>query len=193
MSKRTALVVFVSFMAFGLALFALVSNGYYPVAFVDGAAVMNREFEKNYRVALHSLDAAGNIARRAEGALPLAAVSHLDIERAVFTELIEQRLIRAELARELGDDARRVVQNQLEKFADDAALRDAARNLYGLSFEEFRDDILVPQAERDVLDGRLFLEGRELDEWLSDAKRTSRVRIFSGTLFWDGAEVQARQ
>ena len=90
---------------------------------------------------------------------------------------------------ETGDDFDYLVSSKLEKFSGDEELGRAAETLYGLTAKEFESDLLRPQAEREILAGRLYLRGEKLEDWLRDAKAAASVIIFSPQFKWDGERV----
>ena len=117
-------------------------------------------------------------------------ISETDLKRSVLTQIIENNLIDQEVRRELGDDLDLLVTNKLSDLGSQAKLQEAAQTLYGLPLNDFEQEILVPLAKQEILTGRLFLDGENLDTWLSNNKKVSNIKIFSREFYWDGEEVQ---
>jgi len=183
------LIVFVLMIVMGLSIAGIIGGGYYPIAIVNGSLVLHRDFRTAYRGATTYY---GNTRIFAdEKGNPFAMPKGIEAE--ILNTLVEQTLIHVALQKELGKDLARTVQNRMRGVDSDEEFKKAAITLSGLRFEEFRSVELVPQAERDILTGRFFLEGKKFDEWLLEAKRTGDVKIFSRAYFWDGGEVKGRE
>ena len=113
----------------------------------------------------------------------------LELQLAVINGLVEKVLISNGAKFETGGDFDYLISNKLEKFSGDLQLGRAAETLYGLTAKELERDLLVTQAEREILAGRIFLRGEKIEDWLSDAKAAARVIIFSPSFKWNGEQV----
>lgn len=173
-----------SAIAAGLAILLLVSLGYYPIMLVNARFVSARTFRKNY-AAESKLYQNFLKTSKSNDQAPLASG---DIARSALTRLVENRLIDEEARNELGEDLASMVREKIKLADGNPQIEKGAQVLYGLDLADFKDEILVPQAERDILTGRLFLKGIKIDDWLRDAKKSSRVVIFSGEFRWNGEE-----
>ena len=183
-------VIFLAIILTGLAVFAVVSAGYYPIAFVDGQAVFGKQFKREYGAAAsyyeHVLQTYED-----EEAMTAAVVTPREVQASVLTQLIENILVRREITRELGEDLVPLRDARLSRFKEDQRFQEAASALYGLAFADVQEIVLVPQTERDMLRSRLFLKGTSLEDWLIEAKRAANVRLFAPGFAWDGTEVKA--
>jgi hypothetical protein len=90
----------------------------------------------------------------------------------------------------LGSESDVLVSARVERYRGDAELRRAAEALYGMEFEIFVEEILAPQAEKDILAGRLYLQGKEFSDWLAEAKRSARVVLALEGFRWTGERVE---
>ncbi len=189
MIPRKRFLIFLGVMGIGLGAAFVISRGYYPIALVHGSPILRGEFVKNFILASRDYENLLKL-QPAEGGNAENNLTRENIERAVLGLLIEKKLIREELRRDLGADMGPLVARKLEKFAGDAELASAAETLYGLSLADFREEVLLPQAERDVLAGRLFLKGETFDGWLASVKQSGRITIFSSRFYWEGGEVK---
>lgn len=193
MSEYRPYAIFLGIVGAGLIFAFFISAGYYPVAVIDGRMLTHHKLRTALAAASTYYTTVRETARRAPSpGEEISALTARDIEQVIFTELIENHIVHFALRKELGEDWNDVIENKVGKFDDDGELRIAARTLYRMTFDDFRAQILVPQAERDLLRGRLFLTGENFEEWLARAKKESRVRILSRQFYWDGSEVKAR-
>ena len=188
MFKYKHYVIFITLVIFGLAAFFLISSGYYPILSINGTMISARTFWKNYQAGSLYYQ---NILLTYELEIEEKdVISETDLKRSVLTQIIENNLIDQEVRRELGDDLDLLVTNKLSDLGSQAKLQEAAQTLYGLPLNDFEQEILVPLAKQEILTGRLFLDGENLDTWLSNNKKVSNIKIFSREFYWDGEEVQ---
>ena len=189
MTKKRAFAVFSAIIVLGLLLFFLVSVGYYPIAFVSGRVIFAREFLRNYQAAALYYR---NLVKTYEPNLPQEkTLTSFDLQVSVLNQLVENRLVDQALKEEVQSDLEGLVDARISKLQSGENLTKAVQALYGLSYKDFEDTVLIPQAKLDILSGRLFLKGEEIEKWLVEAKRVSRVIIFSRKFTWDGSEVKA--
>lgn len=190
MRKYRPYIIFLTFIIVGLTVFSIISAGYYPILSVNGHLVSARTFWKSYQAGSIYYQ---NIIEISGPNIPENEVlSQFDLKRSVLTQLIENVLIEEGAKSELGDDLNYLVKNKISKLNQDKKTNEATQILYGLGFADFEKIVLVPLARQEILTGRLFLEGQDLEDWLEKAKKSSQVKIFSGEFLWNGSEVQAR-
>lgn len=174
-----------------LVAFLLVSTGYYPIAFVNGSFVSAQQFETSYGASMRYHAQA--VKTYGAGGEAEYEFSEQEVEASVLTYLIEAELVRIAASREVGSDFGPLVEDKVGRYENDPGLARAAEALYGLTFPKFRMEILIPQAERDIFTGRLFLRGQTFDAWLTEEKQDARVFIFSRRFRWDGGKVVVQQ
>ena len=173
----------IALVAVGVGIFTLVTLGYYPVAVVGSSFINAHQFNRNYKAmviyatAIEKMDPASTTARE--------NFSPDKIQSLVLEDLIEQKIIAKKLAAEAGQELPELIATRVNKFENDNGLQKAAEGLFGLSYDEFKEEVLIPQARRDILTGRLFLNGQSFDVWLKDTKKNTNVYIFSPHLKWD--------
>lgn len=172
---------------FGLsaAAFAL---GYYPIAIVNRHVLFVRTLRQNKAAATAY---AANF-YKAYGANPRNAVAErpVEIEATVLQRLVEDEIIRQELAKRLGGDLSGLVSQKIEKYQNDKGLADASYQVFGLSPTDFAQKILIPEAQREILTGRLLLEDKDFGSWLVQARAQANVKIFSSSYSWVPAGVK---
>ncbi len=168
-----------------LAAIYLVSSSRYPIALVNGETITARQVAVNYLAAQKYFDSLVKTYPQDAPEKPDAA----KIKLAVLNQLVERALIAQGAQLEAGADLDALVRDKVERYASAGDLAQAADTLYGLSTADFQKEVLVPQAEADILSGRLFLRGEKLEDWLMRAKDNAQVVILSGNYAWDGENI----
>lgn len=187
MSHYRIYIFFSLIVAAGLTGIFLVSQGYYPIALVENDLISARRFVEEYTAASFYYK---NVLKTYGSALrDVPRLTPSDLRLAVMNGIVEKVLISKGAKLETGEDLDYLISNKLAKFAGDEKLGEAVEALYGLTRKEFERDILIPQAEREILAGRLFLRGENLEDWLRKAKAAARVIIFSPQFGWNGEAV----
>lgn len=184
--KYRQYLIFLILTGGGTLLFSLVSLGYYPIIFSEGDFISARSFYKNY-YALSSYYE--NIIKTYGKNFESTRKEPVDLKKIVLEGLIENSLIHRKLEMDVGRDLKSLVRRKIEKFEEDRTLKEASIVLYGLDFDEFKKIVLIPEAERDILIGRLLLRDEKLADWLSQEKQRAKVFIFSPNFKWDGGKV----
>lgn len=181
--KRPILFLSITLFIILVALFVL---GWYPIMMVNGNLVSARDFSaqenllKNSYANLEKKVGVANIILPDERAMALA----------LLNQLVEQTLIHVALTKEVSPDVLRyLLEEKLQRVDADPSLKDATESLYGAPLVGVRVAIFLPQAERDILTSRLFLEGKTFESWLMDAKAHAHVSIFKTGFTWDGSDV----
>ena len=181
--------IFSSIMAAGILAIFLVSQGYYPIAMVQGSFVSAKTFTEEYRAASFSyqnaLKAYGSVLQNS------STLTQADLQAGVMDQIIENDIIKNAAQKEAGSALDGLVQSKVGQYANDEALAKASVTLYGLDQKALIADVLVPTATKDILAGRLTQQGIKFDDWLASAKKSAQVIIFSSQFRWDGAEVKA--
>lgn len=184
------LIVIMSIVAFGL--LALIAIGIYTVAIVGTTPIFARTWQKAENAAKNFELATA----RARGAEPInfSSVENrellLEVKRGTLTFLIEDAIILqrgGEVTEGLGTLSRERVVEALRQGNDPEK---AARAVYGLSMNDFRDLVLLPQARRDVLKEALVEKSQDFDTWLRDAKKRASVRLMFVPFKWNGEVIQ---
>jgi hypothetical protein len=164
----------------------LISSDFYPILVVNGSPVSARRFWKNYRAASFYQD---NLVKTYGQGREVQTTSGKDLEALVLNQLVEAELVSAGAKREAGGDLDYLLSGKLQKYDESQDLRNAAMSLYGMPYADFREEVLVPQAKRDILAGRLYLRGEDISDWLAREKQSARVSIFSKRFRWDGGKI----
>jgi hypothetical protein len=184
-------ITFLILIGLGILVSLIASLGYYPIAIADGHIITAHMFWKHYQAGVtyseKFITTYKPLLHDQNQNIPSA-----ELQASVLDELIENNLIDQEARKQFGNDFSYFLSKKIDGFNNDEKLRQAALTLYGMSFADFRDEVLTPEAEREMLSGKLFLNGKNLNDWLLDKKHSISVRIFSGSLHWTGEKVETK-
>lgn len=170
-----------------------VMAGRYPILIVNGTMITAARFEKNYRAAsIYYENMKKSTADNASATVKIRDLSPTDLEVGVLNQMVVATLVADGAKREVGSGLTAMVAEKIGKYVSDPKIGQSITTLYGMSIADFRDEVLVPQAERDILVGRLYLRNADADAWLADARKSASVRIFSPKFRWDGEKVVAQ-
>jgi len=185
MSFKKSLILFCSFILFGFGGYFLTRNGFYPIALVNYDFVIEKNVEENSLVAYKYFQNALLLAGSDPGTLD-APQSIMEIKRAALDKLITDALILNELKKRIKEEEfNAIAERNIEKLIENNSdVEGAAQKIYGLKFEDFRRMILMPQAYREILEGRMFLNDENFEKWLDNAKASAWVVILSPKLQW---------
>lgn len=174
------------------AFFVIIFSGFYPVVLVNGAPLYFRTWKKleiaSMRFAKIQLEKVQKkpfdfSAKENAGLL-------LQGRKETLSLLIEDIIIQQQ-GKQLTADFEKLSNGRVED-----ALRkgkntgNAAALFYGLSIDDFKELVLLPQARRDILREELEKKGQNFESWLSDVKKKSRVRMLFVPFKWNGASVE---
>lgn len=181
---------FLAIIFAGLGFYYIVQAGYYPVAVVGGDIILAGELREEYSAALYYYANSPFTGQRPD---VTGGDFQKELRRAVLQELIEKSLVVKGLAARAGDEAENLVDRKIqEQNIDVQTLGDAARALYGITAADFVRLALVPRAQREVLESRLFLENKKLDDWLKEAAESATVFIITPEFYWKDGMVALR-
>ena len=165
----------------------LVILGYYPVAVAGNRFVSAANLEKNYKAAMvyfavlqktYLSDADKN------------KLQGWDVKKAVLEQLLDNILIEREARRELGGELSNLVEKKIRELGRTQEMENLAYKLYGWNYADFKDEVLVPQAERDVLAAQLFLRGQNIEARLEEIKKSARVYVFLDGARWENGKLK---
>ena len=195
MKKKTFLLVFFVMMAAGFGLFYFFRLKLYPAAIVNGAWVGARELERRSHAAAQYYDKALLTYKLEDGTTPPRDAVEREIRRAVLDKLIENIIVSEELRTRLGEEeARAAVERKVNgaSFKTDE-VASAVKELYGFTLDEFRDIILVPQAERELLEDQFSnAEEGAFTKWLDGVREAAKVTMFAHLFRWNNGQVELK-
>lgn len=161
-----------------------VSYGFLPVAKVEGEHISYSDFLKVYS----GVEAAERIAKKNPPA------TSRELTKKAFEKIIENKFLDALAAKTnsaLKDEARGNVEKAIAE-SKDLALEEAAEKLYGLSAEDFKELVLVPSAEKDLLFKHYEYNQAELDALWKDLSKTAEIKIYYPGYEWKDGEVKIK-
>lgn len=194
MNRRTILVIFVAMMGTGFALATSLQLKLYPAAIVNGSFISSREVESRTQAAARYYEKA---AETYKAEMPFSGDALLrELRRGVLDKLIEDKLISREVGELLGKRHEELV---LAKVSGTGfrtnEVEGAVRELYGFSLDEFERAVLVPQAERELLDDALKKDGKGegVADWLKRSRENASVIMVAHLFRWAEGAVQFKE
>ncbi len=184
LSKPLKIILIVIFVVLILA--ALISAGYYPIAAANGSLITAHRFRINYEAAYNYYQKAAKLYNST------STFNAGDFQAAIFSQLVNNVLIENELKKELGGNFNLVLNNKLKDINESQNLENEVVKIYGVDYPTFKQEVFIPEAEKDILTGRLFLSGQKLDDWLKGARSSAHVIVLSPNFYWDGQEIKAK-
>lgn len=172
------------------AVLLLLAIGWYPMALVNGRVIWASSFRTYVASALAYQQAARDTYAASSTLLSASAQGEQRLGAVALDELIEQKLLEEGLDKLVGEHAGNLVDNKVDDLLKEPQLPGASRALFQLDPSSFVRIILRPQAMREVISGRVYLDGKTLEQWVEDARKDARVRILSSSYRWDGGQVQ---
>lgn len=158
----------------------------YPIIFVNSKSISLADFNKNYNTSMTYYEKALKTYKQDEKILEADEIKK-ELKRATLDSLIENILIEKTLRQELSkNNLNGLVDKKIEEIIENQNIQKAAETFYGFSFEEFREKVLVPLANKEILKSRVFLSGGNFEEKLKEMKSKAKVMIFLPGFEWDG-------
>ncbi len=196
--KYKLYIIFFVIIGLGTTAIYFVSGGYYPIAVVNGDIITANTFINNYDTAsvyyrnfLKTYGPASSTQVGTSSSTPQILTPSQN-KKSVLAGLIENILIKKGARKEMGKELDWLVGEKVSQAVEVPEIEKAVKTIYGLSLNDFKSKILVPQAERDILTGSLFLRGQKIEDWLVAEKKSSTVVIFSGKFYWNGEDVTSK-
>lgn len=188
MTFKSSIFIFLALMVSGFAVFLAARNGVYPVALVNSQIISARDLEKDYNAALRYFHNA-ILTYGSDPAILEKEDSKKEIRRATLNKLVTDILISQEAEKRLGRELSDVTEKIISQNLNSQNLEKAVSEIYGLGLEDFKKQILVSQAHREILEGKMFANKENFDQWLADASGKARVVILLPDFSWDGKQV----
>lgn len=179
----------VGLVIIGGGIFYIVHYRQFPTAVINGSMIFADEFERVAFSALQFYVKSTEATKRRALTQEEVDALYSEIRRATLDKLMSERLVDNELARRFGGNVEEMAGEKLV-VADTERLRDVIAPLYGMTFEEFRMLLLLPEAKREVLNDALRDESRSAESWLNDARRNARVIMLLPNLVWKNGGVE---
>lgn len=189
---RNLLIAVAILISTGLAILAF---GFYPIATVNGDVIWTSSFRSYLSSAVSYQQASRDTYGASSTSTPLLSALEQGegaLGAAALDDLVEQSIVNQGLESLVGENANRLVSVKLSAYRDNPELAGASRALFQLDPQSFSSAILAPQASREVLNGRLFIDSDDIESWVASRRSEAKVRILSSSYRWDGQKVQPR-
>ena len=170
------IVIFLIIIGLGFGALYLVRSGLYPMAILNSEVVWGHEVNKGAKVAVHyyqqSLIASGQKDNQ--------EVDYQKVKTAVLEGIFEKILISTALKQKMNNtDLVASVNETVGKYSSKTNLEEASLALYGLNLADFYELVIVPQAQKELLEKELLKEGISYADWLSQARKSSKVILLT--------------
>ena len=161
--------------------------GLYPLAVVNGHVITAKRFQSASAVASFYY---GNLLKAYnQEKNDQVGINQTELQSEILTSLIENELITEKLNADLGGELQYLINEKLGVAGDSPDLKKNVAMLYGMNWDDFKREILVSQAMKDILADQLFLKKEKAGDWLDRAEKSANVIIFSLKFKWDGSRV----
>ncbi len=188
MSQKLTIILIAGLAICGILYFILLQS--YPIALVNLHFITLDSFEKDYMAAISYYRNLLKTYDKNQTPVLESPEIQQEISRAVLERSVESIIIHQELKKQLkANDLQKIVDNKIQEVLKGKDIEKQVKTLYGLSMGDFKERILKPEAEREIITGRFFLENKNFEDWLKDAKKQAQVVILLSNLRWDGSGV----
>lgn len=189
-AKNTIFFLLTAAIVIGVVYFVVTKS--YAAAFVNFNAISVESFENDFEAAFVYYEKALKTYNQGDAAVIESEEVKKEIQRAVLEKLIGNSIVHRELlARMSKKELESVIENKIGKIEEKSReIEEGIKNLYGFSLEDFKSRVLTPMAEQEILEGRLFLENKNFDEWLKEEKVKARVIILISGFKWEDGQVK---
>ena len=158
----------------------IIMLGFYPVAVVNWRVITIKDFKKDLAVANYfyktTLD---------ENLNPDSPEIKKRIKREVLDKLIEDILINKELKLQLkNSELEEILKNKTDELTKQEGIEKEIKILYGLSLEDFKEQVSRPILKREILAGRFLINNKDFIGWMKEQKNQAKVMIFFPDLIW---------
>ena len=119
--------------------------------------------------------------------------TRVELRRATVNKLITDSLIYQELKRRIPGEFNAIAEKNINEYIkNNADLEKGAKLLYGIDFSDFKEQILLPQAYQEILEGRMFLNNESFNDWLAKERSQAKIFILLPDLKWEKESIILR-
>ncbi|QQG45060.1 MAG: hypothetical protein HYW89_03600 [Candidatus Sungiibacteriota bacterium] len=169
-----------------------VMTGFYPVALVDGAPIFYRTWKKTEEAAKHFANT--QLVSRGSKPIDFSAPQNSELllagRKDTLTSLIEDTILH-QGGKKLHKGFERLVAAKVSTaLKDNEDIEQAAKLVYNLDLDDFKELVLLPQAQGEVVAEILEKQNQDFEGWLREAKKQKRVFLMFVPFSWDGERIQ---
>ena len=173
-------------LVFGVAL--SLAFGYYPIASVNGRMITAREFSSTFRAGMNYSQ---EFFSMASSSVSSTQASPMELQAVVLDQIVENVLVSQEVDKELGGDAKQLTNEKVARYDSSQKLHEAAARIFQMPYQDFAQLLLVPQAKRELLMGRLFLRNEKYEDWVARSRTEASVTLYSSEFKWQNGKIVA--
>ena len=160
--------------------------GWYPVALVGSSVISARQLNE-------TLESVRHYYQQAKVPPQYIPASETALRKDVLDKLIENAIVYRVLRARIGDNFGDLVEGRI----DAARLRDpdfaqSVATLYGTTVERFKELVLIPQAQAEILRADVSHEQQNYEGFIRQLRRDARVVVLMNGFRWDGERVAER-
>ena len=186
--KKISLILIAVFICL---LGVLAAFGYWPIVFVNNHPIFYKEFKPAYEI-VYLFYRNDVQAFNQNPALLESPEMKEELKRATVQSLIEKKIIEIELAKEIKpDDLKKRVGEKINNInLTDQTFQKGVEALYKLSVDDFKNMVLIPKAQEEILGTILADKGVNLIDWMNKTQKEAKIFIFLSDLKWADNEVK---
>ena len=151
--------------------------GWYPLAIANSELIWGWQLDKETQ-------SASAYYNQAIKTYNIPGVIEEDLKRASLERIIDKIIISNSLKSLEGDKAEGLVNAKIDKYLENNKLESAASALFNLSFKDFIEIILIPQAEKELIEEKVKAENRDFNNWLRIQRNQIKVYLFIKGFKW---------
>jgi hypothetical protein len=179
------LIIFILIIIAGI---LFINLDYYPVISVNGEPITNKKVKLYLKATVNYYENYKNTYENQTN-LKQKEINLDGAEVQILNQLIDQKIISQEVKKRLGKDYKEIIEEKIKSYLNSEIIN-AGKTLLGLTPQEFENEILKPQAEHDVLAGRLFLENQNISNWLKNQRKNAKIIVFNSKFKWNGQDLE---
>lgn len=159
-----------------------------PVALINNKIITKHEYE-SVATALRNYYKQAE-ATYLEGDIVKIANDEYELRKETLNYFINKTIIHNELKNRLSNNYDKILNNKIENIRKKENFIAAVHTLYSINDSEITNLVLIPLAEKELLDGQLFLEKNTIDSWLENERIKSNVKLFIKGFNWQDGNIE---
>ncbi len=187
--------VFVVSVAMGGFLFSYFS--YNIVALVDGKIIWKKDMDEtvNLMIKYYDTDSHHSVTEISDSEFFQDKDLLNRMQKEALARIIDYKILISELEKinpDWKDLATAKIDDAISQTESADKFEEGIKAIYGMSFNDFKSKVLMPQAQFEIISDELKNDGKEYDQWIKDKKKETEIKIFIDGLMWKDGEVVVR-